>query len=482
MVRIPFYTFINLFLFVFLLVYLKYQNENNMSLYYTKPAESTPFSKSIRLKLIHHLLISPKRLGGCNLDMNRLLLRNEVLSFFPLHEPAICHDILNKCIAWNVMPWEAPIEDLKDYLGEKIALYNVFLGHLSYWMIPLAVIGVVFQIMVLHSSNYSSHPVLPVFSVIVIFWTIITLAFWKRQQSKTALQWGTTDFVEQQADRPEFKGEYQYNSHINGREMLYFPKNDFRKRLGFSIMSIFSFVLLVIGVITAIYVLRFSLQSNLGKVVNGIASLMNVGEILIMNMVYQQIAISLTNQENHRTDTQYEDALIIKVFVFQFVNSYASLFFLAFIAASLPRPSYLADTGEEGDYIGQCGDTTCMRPLALNLFVIIAARMVFKNLMDMAMPFLGYWYNSLNETKGIKSNKLLSPPELDFMLMKYDSILENVRKYSDTVIQYGYTILFIAALPCAPFMTLIYSYLKMKFQALKLLTVSFYISHFYTFH
>lgn len=32
-----------------------------------------------------------------------------------------------------------------------------------------------------------------------------------------------------------------------------------------------------------------------------------------------------------RTDTMYEDALISKMFVFSFVNSYASLFFVAFI-------------------------------------------------------------------------------------------------------------------------------------------------------
>lgn len=32
-----------------------------------------------------------------------------------------------------------------------------------------------------------------------------------------------------------------------------------------------------------------------------------------------------------RTDTEYDDALIGKLFAFSFVNSYASLFFVAFI-------------------------------------------------------------------------------------------------------------------------------------------------------
>ena len=34
--------------------------------------------------------------------------------------------------------------------------------------------------------------------------------------------------------------------------------------------------------------------------------------------------------ENHRTQTRYDDALIFKLFAFQFVNSYASCFYIAF--------------------------------------------------------------------------------------------------------------------------------------------------------
>ena len=34
--------------------------------------------------------------------------------------------------------------------------------------------------------------------------------------------------------------------------------------------------------------------------------------------------------ENHQTRTQYDDALVLKLFGFQFVNSYASLFYIAF--------------------------------------------------------------------------------------------------------------------------------------------------------
>ncbi len=43
-----------------------------------------------------------------------------------------------------------------------------------------------------------------------------------------------------------------------------------------------------------------------------------------MNIVYFKIAKWLNDKENHRTETEHEDQLIIKTFLFQFFNSCAS--------------------------------------------------------------------------------------------------------------------------------------------------------------
>lgn len=462
------------------LVYLKYQAENDKSLYITPPNEDSSFIKSVRLKLIYTLFTAPKRIGGCNLEISSLIHQKKILSLFPLHDTDECHQILQKCTAWDVLPWNTPVEELKNYLGEKISLFNVFLGHLSIWLVPIAIIGIAAQIVVLVTLNFSSN-VLPIYSAVIILWSIIMIATWKRKQSLTALRWGMSDFVSQQFERPEFFGVLHANSFIDGREMLYFSRKDYRRRIMLSLATIFSIVLLVIGVISAIYILKITLQGNLGLWVSGITSLLNVGQILIFNLIYQQVAVRLTHQENHRTDTEFENALILKVFVFQFINSYASLFFLAFIAPSLPRPSYLSDVGEEANYVGQCGAESCMKPLAINLGVIIGARMVFKNVMDVVIPYVNYLYTIRTQTKSFTIDRHLTPPELDYMLMEYDPILENVRKYADLAVQYGYTILFAASLPLAPIMTLLYNYLKVKFQAWKLLMVSHPICALYAF-
>jgi hypothetical protein len=48
-------------------------------------------------------------------------------------------------------------------------------------------------------------------------------------------------------------------------------------------------------------------------------------------MIYRKVAVTLTDWENHRTSQEYENTLLVKNFIFQFVNSYISLFYIAFL-------------------------------------------------------------------------------------------------------------------------------------------------------
>ena len=52
--------------------------------------------------------------------------------------------------------------------------------------------------------------------------------------------------------------------------------------------------------------------------------------ITVFNGFYSSIALALTEFENHRTETQFQVSRTIKVFIFQFVTSYFTLFYAAF--------------------------------------------------------------------------------------------------------------------------------------------------------
>ena len=66
-----------------------------------------------------------------------------------------------------------------------------------------------------------------------------------------------------------------------------------------------------------------------------IASIINALQIQIMNLVYMTMARKLNDWENHKTDTGYENSLITKVSLFQFINSYVARLSLSLSAALL---------------------------------------------------------------------------------------------------------------------------------------------------
>ena len=51
----------------------------------------------------------------------------------------------------------------------------------------------------------------------------------------------------------------------------------------------------------------------------------------IFSAIYKKMAVGLTNIENHRTQKQYNDNLVIKLFLFEFVNRFAPLLYLAYL-------------------------------------------------------------------------------------------------------------------------------------------------------
>lgn len=94
----------------------------------------------------------------------------------------------------------------------------------------------------------------------------------------------------------------------------------------------FFMTLITVGIVAALYVLRNVLIPYYGTNAQSIISIINTVQIIVFNMLYTEIAKKLTMYENHRTDVDYGDYLAAKLFIFRFINSFASFFYIAFIA------------------------------------------------------------------------------------------------------------------------------------------------------
>lgn len=66
----------------------------------------------------------------------------------------------------------------------------------------------------------------------------------------------------------------------------------------------------------------------------------NLVVITILNFLYDYLAVFLTDLEYRRTQTEYDNSLSLKIYLFQFINYYSSLFYIAFFKGKWPGTPY----------------------------------------------------------------------------------------------------------------------------------------------
>lgn len=174
-------------------------------------------------------------------------------------------------------------------------------------------------------------------------------------------------------------------------------------------------------------------------------------------MLYADVAIRLTDYENHRTDTQYEDSLIAKTFIFQFVNSFASLFYIAFIKIFLVA-------------VDPC-KLSCMSELQTALGTILLTRLVTSSSLQIVLPVINRKRREISESAGADI-KDLSDIENQFIQEEYNVILGTFADYSSMVIQFAYVTMFISAFPLATVIAFVNNYVEIRVKIWKLCHLS----------
>ena len=407
-------------------LYAKYEyDREDVADLYKKWPNGTVFRGCDRLKLIQSILTARKFEGGCHMDVYKLIKLNCMIGYFALHDYVELRALEAKWLHFFQWPWNQPVDDVKDYFGEKIGLYFLWLGHYTTWLIPASIVGFCAWINIAAEGNDPNNAVIaPYFAAFMALWSTLFLEFWKRKEKYYAMRWGTVGFEEEEVTRPQFIGEKQRNP-VNGKEYLYFPARKKHIRLFKSSTIIGGFIVVVIGVVIGIFIMRLVLSHIKDLVVGGvqtaaiIASIANAIQIQIMNMIYGDMAIKLNDYENHRTDTAYEDNLIAKSFVFQFVNSYAALLYIAFV-----KP-FLAD-------LDPCVGS-CMVELQTTLGTIFLTRLCVGNITEVGIPWFMQRQREKKETEG--ASKPLSEVEKNFIQEEYHVMMGTFNDYAEMSIQ-----------------------------------------------
>jgi len=206
------------------------------------------------------------------------------------------------------------------------------------------------------------------------------------------------------------------------------------------------------------------MQDKNVKYGNQYTAIINAIQIQILNVIYGAVSLYLNEFENHRTASDYENSLIAKNFLFKFINSYNSLFYIAFIKRSVPANNATCGKGTSDPY--------CLTELQTQLGTLFVVAIVLSNALEIGIPILmtkiNERMNRAVENAETKEEKQKSTLEEEYELQPYTTFAD----FDEMSIQWGYVILFVVAFPLSPLCALLNNYIEIRLDAEKILAVS----------
>ncbi|NP_001414552.1 anoctamin 8 [Rattus norvegicus] len=267
-----------------------------------------------------------------------LAARGIIQQVFPVHEQRILNRLMKSWV--QAVCENQPLDDICDYFGVKIAMYFAWLGFYTSAMVYPAVFGSVLYTFT-EADQTSRDVSCVVFALFNVIWSTLFLEEWKRRGAELAYKWGTLDSPGEAVEepRPQFRGIRRI-SPITRAEEFYYPP---WKRLLFQLLVSLPLCLACLVCVFVLMLGCFQLQ-ELVLSVKGLPRLVRFLPKVILALLvsvsaegYKKLAVWLNDMENYRLESTYERHLIIKVVLFQFVNSYLSLFYIGFYLKDMDR-------------------------------------------------------------------------------------------------------------------------------------------------
>lgn len=177
-------------------------------------------------------------------------------------------------------------------------------------------------------------------------WSGFCIEFWKRKQGELQFEWDTTNYYKKnEAIRPQFEiqATQRKKNPVTNEYEPYVTRKQKLKVYSFTMSMMILITCLLLACVLGIIVYRIVLLIVLSNsesfrkiavpLVSISASFLNLALILLLKKFYRWLAVKLTDMEYHRTDSEHQNALTVKMYLFQFINYYSSSFYIAFIKA-----------------------------------------------------------------------------------------------------------------------------------------------------
>nr|CAD7424566.1 unnamed protein product [Timema monikensis] len=463
----------------------------------------TYFGNVQRSRILYEILstaiFGKKKKGEVGID--RLVEEGVFSSAFPLHDGPYEMKRKKGCIESPLNPRQVlyeywarwgkwykyqPLDHIRDYFGEKIAIYFAWLGFYTGWLLPAAIVGLLvflYGVFTMHSNQLAievcdsrgqfkmcplcdetigcnywdlsdvcgyarvaylfDHPGTVFYAVFVSFWAVTFLEYWKRKSASLAHHWDCMGFQEEEErPRPEFaaKAPFLERNPVTGVREPSFPSSLRHKRVAAGIGIIFLMMSLVIIFIVAVIIYRVlvsiplfqhsTFRAQAQAIANVTGAVVNLCLIMAMSRVYEKLAYRLTTWA---------------INVNQFAHSAP-----APVISSVRKWYKFMNKREDVDVEMRkkkeivCSAGGCLIELAQQLAVIMIGKQIINNAQEILVPKLKAWWHK----KRVSYNKF---------------------HYASTkiLLQFGFITIFVAAFPLAPLFALLNNWVEIRLDAQK---------------
>ena len=351
---------------------------------------------------------------------------------------------------------------IRNYHGEKVGFYFLYLNHFLIWLIFPSIIGIIFFFLNGENKIIIGLPIIYEhiyrigYCIMITFWSTLFIKGWKQKEIFYSYLWGTENFKHKNLQQETFKPELQ-KYFMLGERIL------FSKRLNRILKRLISYlILLIMGGITigsSYYILYkkqkylndkkeefekkdidiyFAQFSSYEIAITAIFAAINAIVIKIYGLFYKIFAKYLNEWENYEKEYEATRDKIIKLIIFEFINNYTGGFFIAFVKPNL-----------YDEKLNTCAGGSCVTELSTFVYVLIF------------IEFLTVWFdygvpNVLNCIKKCKIKKSNPNLNLDFQIQSLDHqkiITESdpmLYEYNKILVLFGYICLFSASAPLTP--------------------------------
>lgn len=380
--------------------------------------------------------------------VRRLQSKGVLVQYFPLHNK---EDLKRLSFSWykKIKLSFQPLDDIRSYFGEGLGLYFGFLEYFTFALIPMALIGIPYYLF--DWEDYDKYVLFAVFNLV---WSTVFLEVWKRCSATLAYSWGTLGRKKAfEEPRAGFHGPLGLNP-VTGREEPIYPSS--KRHLRIYLVSV-PFVLLCLYLSFYVMMVYFDMEfwaisiyhenpNFETSVLLFVPSIIYAVVIEIMNLLYRYAAEFLTDWENHRLESSFQNHLVLKVLVFNFVNCFASLFYIAFVMQDMVL-------------------------LRQSLATLLITSQILNQVME---AFLPYWlqrrrnkrvYKRMRRLMGDKELPLLEQIQLETEMNTYLGTFDD---YLEQFLLFGYVSLFSCVYPLAAVLVVLNNITEVYSDAFKM--------------